>query len=104
ELLDGGVLRAGAQLQARRVAALLSLRRLAHGVRELRRRKPEAWPAKAGAGHAVSALRHVAAHGAPGLPERCPVVALGELQQPGRLRRIALRGAHHALSALRKDR
>ena len=58
------------------VAAALSLRRLARGVRELRRRARQHELQRARAGHAVPAVRHVAAHGAPRLPERRAVLAL----------------------------
>ena len=60
--------------------------------------------ADAVAAHAAPAARHLAAHGAAGLPERRAGLAGGQLQQPGQLRRVAARGADPALSALRGDR
>jgi hypothetical protein len=68
---------------------------------------PASWPgaparaANPGRARAVHAARHVAAHGAPGLPERRPGLAGGQLQQPGRLRRLAARRADAALPGLR---
>ena len=54
--------------------------------------------------HAAHAARHLAAHGAARLPERCAVVARGQLQQPRELRRVAAGRADPALSALRGGR
>ena len=103
DALQRGVLRADPQLPAPFLVAALPLRRLARGVRELRRR-PGARARAAERGHALPAPRDFAAHGPAGLPERRAVLARGELQQPRKLRRFAAGGADQALPGLRGDR
>ena len=55
-------------------------------------------------GYVLPALRDLAAHGSPGMPERRADLARGELQQPRQLRYLAPGGAHQALSGLRGNR
>ena len=97
------VLRADPQFPAAFLAAALPFRRLACGVRELRRR-PAARARAPRRGHALPAACDLAAHGAARLPERRAVLARGELQQPRKLRGLAAGGADQALSGLRSGR
>jgi hypothetical protein len=85
------------------VARALPLRRLPDGLQHVRR-GPRPRAAGARPGHALSTVRHLAPHGASRLPERCAGRARGELQQPRELRGVAVRRAHPALSAVRRDR
>ena len=98
-----GLLRADPQLPAPFVPVAVSLRRVAGGVLDLRRR-PRARAPGAEPAHAVHAPRHLAAHGAAGLPERRAGFARGELQQPRELRRLAAGRADAAVSGVRGDR
>ena len=97
------LLRPDPQLQAPGLPADVSLRCIAGGVLELRGR-PAARPAEPVRQHARPAPSHLAAHGAPGLPERCPVDAGRELQQPGQLRRFAARRVDAAPCRIRGHR
>ena len=97
------VLRADPQFPAPFVAAALPVRCLARGVLEFRRRPPARAPAL-GRRHALPAVRDVAAHGSPGLPERRAIVAQGQLQQSRKLRGVAAGRADAALSSVRGHR
>ena len=94
------VFRPDPQLPPPRVPAALPVRRVARRVQQLRRRPP-ARAATAGRRHHVHAARHVAAHGAPGLPERRAGEPGRELQRAGRLHPVAAGGAHAAVSGVR---
>ena len=87
---DRRILRADPQLQARVVPSAVPVRRLAGLVFELRRRA-RARVAEYRQRQPAHAARHLAAHGAPGLPERRAGHAFGQLQQPGELRCLACR-------------
>ena len=101
--LERRLLRVDSQLPAQFVAAALPVRRVAGGLRELRRGPRARAPAALGR-HVVPAVRDVAAHGAARLSERRAVLACGELQQPRVLRGVAARGAHPPIPAVRGHR
>ena len=97
-------LRADPQFPPHLVAADLPVRRLAGGLQQLRGGQEARAESRFSEGslylpHATS-LRM----GRLGYQSDAQASLRGELQQPGELRRLALRGAHRALPAVREDR